>query len=128
MFTIDRKRVANPLTLDQAQAIVYGRHQPGTTATAGAEDFMANYSQKVVYRGPESGIKLREYMSEYDSILKPDQLVQIGFGSLVCVYRCGDNKFAYRANGTESEFQATVDTGDVSISPYSRIIQPMSIP
>ncbi|KAH8743395.1 kinase-like domain-containing protein [Diaporthe sp. PMI_573] len=64
-------------------------------------------------------------MSAYDGILDPSKLVQIGFGGRGYVYQCG-GKFAFKQHGSDAEFKFMGDAGEVSITPYSRVLRLIS--
>lgn len=105
-------------SLDQLN--VQGQNQPQTSS--GGEEPIANYSQKIVYKDPKSGIELCEFMLAGEGILNPDKLVQIGFDNQGHIHKCGGS-FAYKQHGRDEEFRLMVDAGEFSITPYSRVLR-----
>lgn len=103
-----------------SQINVHGQHRPETSG--GGEEILANYSQKIVFNDPESGIELREFILNGEGILSSDKLEQIGFGYQGFVYKCG-GRFAYKQHGRDEEFKVMVDAGELSITPYSRVLR-----
>lgn len=103
-----------------SQINVHGQHRPETSG--GGEEILANYSQKIVFNDPKSGIELREFILNGEGILSSDKLEQIGFGYQGFVYKCGGS-FAYKQHGRDEEFKLMVDAGELSITPYSRVLR-----
>lgn len=82
------------------------------------------YSRRIVFTDPDSGLELPETITTSHSVLKQENThtIVLGIGNMGYVYKFGRN-LAYKQHGSETEFQFMKDAGELSIKPYSRVLR-----
>lgn len=85
------------------------------------DERLAQYSRRIVYTVPDSGLQLPEFITGSHMILRLEFLTVLGTGNQWYVYKC-DGDLAYKQHGRNDEYSMN-DTGDISIPAFSRVLQ-----
>lgn len=87
------------------------------------DERLAEYSKRIVFSDPDTGLQLPEFITSSHSVLQQNtHTIVLGIGNMGYVYKFGRN-LAYKQHGSDSEYMFMRDAGELSIRPYSRVLR-----